>query len=256
MRPRHGGPACPSPRASTLVTGGQAVDDVPPTLPTGGSFEPSTGSQRRQHRQDAVVGRDLPLLSADRIEAHDAGPVDDEQCGTLAEAGEPADHVVGVENSVIGVGRRGEGVVAVAYESPDTFGGVRRDGHDGSAELTKPVDVDSQLREVPAAERSTEPAQENDYDRTDLDGLGEVELSTVLVDEGEVGGGPTYRRRSAGDAHRARWYKPDRRRLGRRGSQHVLTKSSMEGKPAGVATDTSKRKRAARGDLDRGAHDC
>jgi hypothetical protein len=121
----------------------------------------------------------------------------------LAEAREPADHVVGIEDGVIGVGQQREGVIPVAYESPDTFGCVRRDGHDGRADLTKLIDVDSQLREVPAAERSTEPAEKDQHDRAVIYRLGKVELSTVLVDEREVGGGPAYRRRPARHAHRA-----------------------------------------------------
>ena len=54
--------------------------------------------------------------------------------------------------------------------------------------LREPVDVCSQLRQMPTTERSTKPAQEHEHDGTGTSCVGEVELDPVLIGEREVGG--------------------------------------------------------------------
>jgi hypothetical protein len=67
--------------------------------------------------------------------------------------------------------------------------------------LIEPLDVISQLREVPAAERSEEAAQEHEDDRAGANGFGQMKLITVLVAQGEVRGGLANGRGTAVDAH-------------------------------------------------------
>jgi len=61
--------------------------------------------------------------------------------------------------------------------------------------------VVTQLREVAAAERSEEPAEEHHYHRAVRQRIGEVELLAVLVGQREVGRPVTDARRPAVHAH-------------------------------------------------------
>jgi hypothetical protein len=144
--------------------------------------------QRRQDCQHVVVGRNLPLLCADRVEADDAVSVDDEHGGALAETHKFVEHVVRIEDAVVGVREQRERVVVVAHEAGDAIGVIGGDGHDLCACQVEPVDVCSQLREVPAAERSAEPSEEHQDDRACAGGVREVEAGPVLIGEGEVRG--------------------------------------------------------------------
>src|SRR5262249_13527168 len=92
-------------------------------------------SERREHREHVVVGRNLPLLDADRVVPDDAIAIDDEHGRALAQAHQFVGNVVGVEHLVIGVGEDCEGITVVAYETGDTINGVRRDCENGRARL-------------------------------------------------------------------------------------------------------------------------
>ena len=142
--------------------------------------------ERRQNRQDVVVRRDLPLLSTDRIEADGALSVDDEQCRSLTQTHQRADHVVGIEHNMVHVRQEGEGVVVALYELGHSVGRVGRDGHDPGADAGESFDVVSQLREMPPAERSAEPPEKDEHDRSRAQRLGQMELVVVLIRERKV----------------------------------------------------------------------
>ena len=142
--------------------------------------------ERRQNRQDVVVRRDLPLLSTDRIEADGALSVDDEQCRSLTQTHQRADHVVRIEHNMVHVRQEGEGVVVALHELGHAGGRVWRDGHDSSADAGESFDVVSQLREMPPAERSAKPSEKDEHDRSRAQRLGQLELVVVLISEREV----------------------------------------------------------------------
>jgi hypothetical protein len=145
-------------------------------------------SERRQDCQHISVGWDLPLLRPDRVEPDDADLVDDKQGRALTEAGELVDHVVRIEHGVVGVGEQWERIVVVAREAGDALRVVGSDGYNLCACPLEAVDVCSQLREMPAAERSAEPSEENQHDGTRTSRMGKVKRGPVLIGEGEVGG--------------------------------------------------------------------
>lgn len=156
-------------------------------------------SQRREDVEHVVVGWDLPLLGSDGVELDIAVAIDDEQCWALAEAHQCVDNVVGIEHVVVRVCQKRERVLVVPYETGNAINGVGGDRDDGRACLVEAVDVFSQLREVPTAEWSAEPPQEDQDHRPIIQRVGEVELGTVLIGESEVRGGHPHRRGSAVD---------------------------------------------------------
>jgi hypothetical protein len=148
-----------------------------------------------------VVGWNLPLLNTDRVVPHDAAAIDDEHGRALAEAHHLAGNVVGIEDAVIGVCEKREGVTVVAYESRHAIKRVRRDRENGRTRLMETIDVCSQLREVSTTERSAEASEKHQHDRTGTQRVGEVHLRPVLIHEGEVGRRRPDRRGSAVHGH-------------------------------------------------------
>ena len=111
-----------------------------------------------------VYGRDLPLLPAEVGVADGAVFVDDEEAGALAERDHGALDIVLAEDFAIGIGETGEGDVVVLVVAVSVFEDVGGDGEDLGAsflELGEPI---PQLREMLAAERSHEAAQEDEDD--------------------------------------------------------------------------------------------
>jgi len=128
-------------------------------------------------------------LGADGVEADDAELVDDEHGWSLTEARQSVDHVEGVEDGVVAIREQRKWVVVVTREPSDALSVIGSDGNDLCACPLEPVNVCSQLREMPAAKRSTEPPQEHQHYRTSPSRCGEMKVGPVLIHEGEVGGG-------------------------------------------------------------------
>ena len=106
------------------------------------------------------------MLCTDRVERHPLISIDDEHGGSLPQAGHPADHVVGIEDTVVGVGQYRIWIGIVASELGDSLRLVGRDGDDLSAAASELLDVLSQLRQMPFAEWSAEASQEDEDDRS------------------------------------------------------------------------------------------
>ena len=126
-----------------------------------------------QHLQDLLVGRDLPLLGADGLPSHNAVAVDDEQRGTLPEAQ--------ARGSRRRTRRRPDGrrrtrsdtAPRAASRSDRPRRCSRARSRRSSAGRRELVVVGAQLRQVPAAERSGEAAEEDDDDRPAAAQLGQ-----------------------------------------------------------------------------------
>lgn len=108
---------------------------------------------------------DLPLLPAEVCVTDDAVPVDDEESGALAERDHRALDVVESEDGAVGVGEAGEGQLVLLEIGAGVLKIVRCDGDDRGAALSEFVDSVPQLREMLAAERSAEAAEEDEDDR-------------------------------------------------------------------------------------------
>ena len=132
-----------------------------------------------------LVGRDLPLLRADGIEADGARAVNDKECWTLPEAHRSVRYVVGVENGVFRVGKDGVRHRMLADVSLDRAGGFGCNRDDGSACIGEPGVIVAQLREMPTAERSGEPSQEDEYDRPASEHTVQVDRLSRLVGKRE-----------------------------------------------------------------------
>jgi hypothetical protein len=143
-----------------------------------------------------VYSWNLPLLPAEMGVSHDALLVDDEEPGPLAERYHRALDVVLAEDLAVGVRQAGEWNVVRLEVALGVLEAVRGNSEQLCAalfELAVPV---PQLREMLSAERSHEPAQEDEDDRLPAQ-LGERHLLAVDGGQSEVG------RRSA-DGYRFR----------------------------------------------------
>ncbi len=104
------------------------------------------------------------MLGADRVETYDAVTIENEDRRPLSEAQGPARDVVCVEDLVCSVGHDGVGHGMPAHVSLDGSDRLRRDRQNRGACLRELVVVVAQLREMPSAERSSEPAEEHNDD--------------------------------------------------------------------------------------------
>src|SRR3990172_3273979 len=120
--------------------------------------------ERVELRERFVHGRDLPLLPAEVSEADGASLVDDEESRALAEGDHGALDVVHSEDLAVWIGHAGEGNLVRLEVAAGVVESVRRQGDDLSAALRELLVPVPQLREMPAAERSNEAAQEDHDD--------------------------------------------------------------------------------------------
>ncbi len=137
--------------------------------------------------QRLIHSWDLPLLPAEVGEADDALLVDDEEARALAEGDHGALNVVQAEDLALRVGEAGEGNVVELEVTAGVFEGVGGDGEELGASILELFVPFSQLREMPAAERSREAAQEDEDDGFSAEG-GKGDVLVVDGGEGEVGG--------------------------------------------------------------------
>ena len=132
-------------------------------------------SEPVQLRYGVVNARDLPLLEAEVGVSNHALNVDDKQTRALTERDHRALHIILPENCPVGVRQAWEGNVVALEEGPRVLQGIRRHGNHLRAALLELPDPVPQLREVPAAEGSPEPAQEDQHHRRSAE-AGEAHL--------------------------------------------------------------------------------
>lgn len=157
--------------------------------------------QRREDRDDGLVVGDLPLLRADGVEDDDAVAVEHEDRWSLPETERAADDVVRIEHRVVGVGddrKRHRMLLGEPFDRRNRFG---RDGDHRRAGGNELFVVVTQLREVPAAERSGETTQEHDDDRPGGEQVVEGDRMTLTVGEREPRGRLANRRAGAVNRH-------------------------------------------------------
>jgi hypothetical protein len=191
-----------APRRKRIMPALCALCEAPQrTMPAPAAMFASGRCERREDLEHRVVVGDLPLLRADGIEAHDSPGVDNEHRRALAEAERAAHDVVRVERRMVGVGddrERRRMLLREPFDRGRRFGRDRDHRRAGGGELLVVV---TQLREVPAAERSGEAPQEHDDDRAVREEIVERHDGAVSLRERELRCGGAHRRTIAVHCH-------------------------------------------------------
>ena len=148
----------------------------------------ASGAEPVQLRQRVLDAGDLPLLEAEVGVTDSALAVDDEEAGPLPERDHRALDVILPEDGPVGIGQARVRKAVLFEEGLCVVEAIRGDRDDLRAALLELRDPVPQLREMLAAERSAEAAQEHQDDGLPSQD-GEADLGAVDRGQREVGRG-------------------------------------------------------------------